>query len=237
MTSTEPPKLTDTITTLVTYVEKQSELLNEKLVKLKTLDTTDKDFMTFEKNSAEISKGSSRLKTGIDELKKNPDFLALPNVIKNNLLDKYITKFSNIVEEYTEISTLYHKKYTHKQTERLKCTLGDSVNEQQIKYIVESGSINEVIAKVLMSDKIEDVLENIKGRHNRILHLENTVLEVNQLVKDVVLLLDAQQEKLDKIQIHIENAKDKVNDGEKEIGSAKKYAKKTRKISALYVVS
>jgi syntaxin 1B/2/3 len=213
-------------------VETQLTALKDIIFKLKNLNISDAEFTQFTKMSTEISNLARTTKINIETLKENKDFQSMQEVIRTGLLKKYKMQFSAIVEDYTEFASTYKTKYKQRQTDRLKSTLGDMVSEEEIGSIVNSGCVGEAIDKVLLSENIHDVVLDIESRHNKILQLETTILELAELFKDLAVLIDTQQETIYSIQQHVETAKEKVEDGHTNLVDAAKHqegaSKKTK---------
>lgn len=75
---------------------------------------------------------------------------------------------------------------------------------------------------------LETVVE-IQDRHDAAKEIERSLLELHQIFLDMAVMVEAQGEKMDDIEHHVVNAAQYVNDGAKNLKTAKKYQKKSRK--------
>jgi t-SNARE complex subunit (syntaxin) len=88
-----------------------------------------------------------------------------------------------------------------------------------------------VIKEALISDNLKNVVQVIEERHLDILKLENQVLEIYELFRDLATLVDLQQESLDVIENRILKAKNYTEKAEVELNEAEEYQKKARAVS------
>ncbi|RUS74209.1 hypothetical protein EGW08_018037 [Elysia chlorotica] len=72
-------------------------------------------------------------------------------------------------------------------------------------------------------------LEMIKEREESIKKLESDIMDVNQIFKDLGMLVHEQGEVLDSIEANIDNSQLAVEEGTKQLGRARDYQSKTRR--------
>ena len=120
------------------------------------------------------------------------------------------------------------KKDLQKRTYREIKIVDSTISDEEIEKIVESGKANDVIKQALISDNLQDVVRVIEERHLDILKLEQQVLEIYELFRDLATLVDLQQESLDVIENRILHAKNYTEKAEVELNEAEDYQKKAR---------
>ena len=111
----------------------------------------------------------------------------------------------------------------------LKIVADNKINDEQIDEIIENGQANDVIKQALFVNNMEEMMKDIKNRHEEIMKLEQSVLEIHELFKDLSNLVDLQQESLDIIEQRVKSSNNYVKAGATKIVKAHDYAKKTRK--------
>lgn len=104
----------------------------------------------------------------------------------------------------------------------------NSLGDDEVDKIIESGKAQDVIKEALISDNLKNVVADIESRHLDILKLEHQVLEIYELFRDLATLVDLQQESLDVIENRIIKAKNYTEKAEVELNEAEEYQKKAR---------
>ncbi len=82
-------------------------------------------------------------------------------------------------------------------------------------------------------------LQDIQDRHADIVRLEKSIIELQQLFIDMSVLVAAQAEMLNQIEVHVNNAVNDTDKGVEALKSAVKYQRKSRKvihIQSLHVI-
>lgn len=103
------------------------------------------------------------------------------------------------------------------RTRRQLKIVDKDITDEEIEKIVESGRAQDVITEALICENLEDVVRDIEERHQGILKLEQQVLEVYELFRDLATLVDLQQESLDVISNRISQAKNYTEKAETEL--------------------
>lgn len=112
---------------------------------------------------------------------------------------------------------------------RILCPLATEADVQRMIQDGES-SAQVFMTKVAGSHAlVYDELARIRSKHQEILRLEQSVQDLSEMFREVALLVDTQGELLDSIEVHVENSKDYMEKGEKELVTARKVQKNTLK--------
>lgn len=90
-------------------------------------------------------------------------------------------------------------------------------------------------AQVLQMENDVD-LEMIRERETAIKQLESDIMDVNQIFKDLGMLVHEQGEVLDSIEANVEHAQIHVEDGTKQLSAAKNYQSKARRKKCCLIV-
>ncbi|XP_066930616.1 syntaxin-7-like isoform X2 [Clytia hemisphaerica] len=75
----------------------------------------------------------------------------------------------------------------------------------------------------------EEELEQVRDRNQRIQQIEEDILNVNEIFRDLATIVHEQGETIDSIESHVELASVQVHEGNKQLQRAKNYQKSARK--------
>jgi len=163
-----------------------------------------------------------------DYEKKNPNSAAKTR-IRQGILETHTRRFRQDMNEYNQMSFEFKQSLQTRTRRQLKILDADNkLSDEAIDKLVEEGSADQVIKKLSGGDAT-DVLRDIELRHTEIQRLEQQVLEVYELFKDLALLVDTQQESLDIIEKRVGSAKEHVIVAESELEIAEDYQRSSRK--------
>ena len=174
------------------------------------------------------------IKQALDEIKAenaayqkaNPSHYSLIQM-RVNLYESHIKKFQNAMNVYN-VAAHNFKQDLQKRTKRELKIVDADLTDQEAEEIVESGRAQDVIKQALVSENLQDVVRVIEERHADIMRLEQQVLEIYELFRDLAVLVDLQQESLDVIENRIMHAKNYTEKAEVELQEAENYQKKAR---------
>jgi t-SNARE complex subunit (syntaxin) len=214
----------------------------QKVEKLKAKDRTAaseqqrKEIMeSLNQIMGETTKEGTRIKKALDEIKMaNAKFEqshsdSAQTQIRSNLYQTHIRRFHTVMNEYNSASHEFKQNLQNRTRRQLKIvTVDRDISDEEIEKIVESGQANEIIKKAMVSDNLQSLVQDIEERHMDILKLEQQVLEVYELFRDLATLVDIQQESLDVIENRIILAKNYTEQAEVELQHAENYQKKAR---------
>lgn len=84
--------------------------------------------------------------------------------------------------------------------------------------------------------KVLETVVEIQDRHDAAKEIEKSLLELHQIFLDMAVMVEAQGEKMDDIEHHVMNAAQYVNDGTKNLKTAKDYQKSSRKWMCIAII-
>jgi len=187
-----------------------------------------------EKVMSETNSHASQIKQKLEDIKKDDDAYAKDNKesaklqVRTNLYQTNIRRFHNLMNQYNSVSQEFRQSLQDRTRRQLKIVNKD-ISEEQVEKILEDGNASKVIQGALISDDLQDVVQDIEDRHLDILRLEKQVQEVFELFRDLAALVDLQQESLDVIETRITNAKNYTEKAEVQLKDAEVYQQKSRK--------
>ena len=178
-----------------------------------TASTTDKQVLTSQMTFilSETTRSGSTAKAVLDRLATDRDIHvrhhpnAASSEIRRNLHAKYVREFQAAVCQFHDASCKC--KASLQNTTRRQLQLVGITDEKKIAEIFESGLTDEVLQQAMTED-LTDMMESIESRHASILTLERSIREAQQLFIDLAMLVDAQQDIVDHIEIRVDSAKD-----------------------------
>ncbi|KAI8913404.1 t-SNARE [Gorgonomyces haynaldii] len=132
--------------------------------------------------------------------------------------------------KYGKVQEKYKDKYKQKMVRELRIARPDA-SPQEIDRAVESGH-GDVFAQEMLSSRIGEqrrVLQEVQGRHDEILKIEQSVEQLATLFQDMQVLLEQQQEQINIVETHVEESTRYMEEGGKEISTAIQIRQSSRK--------
>lgn len=133
-----------------------------------------------------------------------------------------MTEFNNIQIDYRDRC----KARIQRQFE----LTGRTVTDDQLDDMLEQGDWAVFTQGIIMDTaKAKTTLADIEARHADIIKLEASLRELHDMFMDMALLVDAQGELIDRVEVHVERAAEDVLGATKETKEAKKYQSRARR--------
>lgn len=158
--------------------------------------------------------------------------LAADARIRINLHKSLTQQFLDLVQAYHDAQTNYKTKYKTKMQQQFKIVKPNATQEE-IDAAVESGDTSRIFAPQSLDPRLQQQASAasayIEARHNDIVQLERNIYELHQLFVDMSLLVQHQQELLDRIEDHVGGAIVHTQAANSELKTTHEYQKKSRK--------
>ncbi|XP_016484678.1 syntaxin-related protein KNOLLE [Nicotiana tabacum] len=119
---------------------------------------------------------------------------------------------------------------------------GEHPDEEVIEKIISSGNGQggeEFLSRAIQEHgrgKVLETVVEIQDRHDAAKEIEKSLLELHQIFLDMAVMVEIQGEKMDDIEHHVMNAAQYVNDGTKNLKTAKDYQKSSRKWMCIAII-
>ncbi|XP_071732525.1 syntaxin-related protein KNOLLE [Rutidosis leptorrhynchoides] len=120
---------------------------------------------------------------------------------------------------------------------------GEEADEEVIEKIISSGTDGqggeEFLSRAIQEHgrgKVLETVVEIQDRHDAAKEIETSLLELHQVFLDMAVMVEAQGEKMDDIEHHVMNASHYVNDGTKNLKTAKGHQRSSRKCLCLGMI-
>ncbi|XP_051879498.1 t-SNARE domain-containing protein 1 [Pristis pectinata] len=102
---------------------------------------------------------------------------------------------------------------------------------------VEASDPAQAQGQAFLSEVTEDEVELIKQREEALLQIEADMLDVNQIIKDLALLVHEQGENIDSIEANIERAATNVDTANEQLMKASQHQKRARKVKCFFILA
>ncbi|KAJ3105465.1 Syntaxin-1A [Phlyctochytrium planicorne] len=142
-------------------------------------------------------------------------------------------KFLDVMMEYKDVQKKYQEKYKQ-QMQRQFLIVNPAASPEEIdKMLTSGGESGPVFAQSIVQNgqkaEAKRALQDIKDRHADVQRIEKSIIEMQQLFIDMSVLVSAQAELLNHIEINVNDAVEQTDQGVEHLKGATKLQKKTRK--------
>lgn len=153
--------------------------------------------------------------------------------IMTNMHQALGRKHQQLLLDFQKVQ-LEYKGVLQNQQEREMRLLCPEADQNELHAMIEAGANpSQLIVRKMAGahSVILDEIQRINQKHQDILRLEQSCQELAQMFQEVAILVDAQGELLDSIEVHIHNTKDTTAKAVTELEVAKKVQSNTWKWS------
>jgi len=158
--------------------------------------------------------------------------------IRNNMHGNLCKKFTAVARAYGDVQTAYQNSSRERLARQCKVVRPD-LKDDEIEAIVEQGDdavFRDAILEHDLRDKAQQALSYVENKHNDIVKLNNSIMELHQLFVDMSVLVAQQGELIDQIEDNCNMAAEYTSQGVKAIREAAVIQKKSRKKLCCIVV-
>jgi len=151
--------------------------------------------------------------------------------IRNNMHGNLCKKFTAVARAYGDVQTAYQNSSRERLARQCKVVRPD-LKDEEIEAIVDQGDdavFRDAILEHDLRDKARQALSYVENKHNDIVKLNNSIMELHQLFVDMSVLVAQQGELIDQIEDNCNMAAEYTSQGVKAIREAAVIQKKSRK--------
>jgi len=151
--------------------------------------------------------------------------------IRRNMHGNLCKKFTAVARAYGDVQTAYQNSSRERLARQCKVVRPD-LKEEEIEAIVDQGDaavFRDAILEHDLRDKARQALSYVETKHNDIVRLNNSIMELHQLFVDMSVLVAQQGELIDQIEDNCSMAAEYTSQGVKAIREAAVIQKKSRK--------
>lgn len=241
---------------------KEIDVLMEKLIKnLKNLQKANEETKSVTKASAmraikkrmdkdmdEVGKVARGIKMMLEELdrdnlanRKKPG-CELRTAVDRSRISMTVSlkkKLKDSMNDFQRLRQTIHDEYREVVERRVFTVTGSKPTEEMIEQLIETGDSEQIFQKAINKlgrGQVIDALEEIQERHDTAKEIEKKLLELQQVFMDMAMLVEAQGELLDNIEIQVANAMNHVQNGTEALHTAKNLQKSSRKCMMIAII-
>ncbi|KAI4348427.1 hypothetical protein L6164_009152 [Bauhinia variegata] len=140
-------------------------------------------------------------------------------------------KLKELMMDFQGLRQRMMTEYKETVGRRYFTVTGENPDEEVIEKIISNGD-EEFLSRAIKEHgrgKVLETVVEIQDRHDAAKEIEKSLLELHQVFLDMAVMVEAQGEKMDDIEHHVLHASHYVKDGTKNLQTAKKYQKSSRK--------
>ncbi|XP_046395982.1 syntaxin-1A isoform X4 [Ischnura elegans] len=138
-------------------------------------------------------------------------------------------KFVEVMTEYNRTQTDYRERCKGRIQRHLEIT-GRSTTNEELEEMLEQGNPAVFTQGIIMeTQQAKQTLADIEARHADIIKLENSIRELHDMFMDMAMLVESQGELVDRIEYHVAQSVNHVEDARGELKIAEGYQTKARK--------
>lgn len=86
---------------------------------------------------------------------------------------------------------------------------------------------------IMETQQAKQTLADIEARHADIMKLENSIRELHDMFMDMAMLVESQGEMIDRIEYHVEHARDYIETAKQDTKKALVYQSKARRVRTI----
>ncbi|KAL5282933.1 STX1A family protein [Megaselia abdita] len=192
--------------------------------------------------NAEIKQKSNKVRALLKKIQKSNEEEDDPKRLGADLRIRQ-TQHSTLTKLFVEVMTDYNKTQTDYR-EKCKATIqrqleitGRNTSNEELEEMLEQGNISVFTQDIIMdTQQAKQTLADIKARHEDIMNLEKSIRELHDMFMDMAMLIESQGEMIDRIEYHVEHAKDHVTTATQDTKKAKEYQSKARKKKIIIII-
>ncbi|XP_066146271.1 syntaxin-1A-like [Euwallacea fornicatus] len=212
------------------YVRKLDDVtVNQK-------DLNDKIDSLFQNNTNISHQIQSKIKEFEAEI-QDCDTTSAEGRIKNIQYNTLKTRYQKIFKlNSTELENFRNIKKL--QLEAQLRAKGVRVTDEELTRLLEDGTDIHVFTENILAETAEAkrVLQDIEDRHQQLLKIETMLVEVRDLFLQMAIIIDEQQELIDRVEYQAEMAQNFIGRGREDLKSGRKNRMKHLKLKIILIV-
>lgn len=136
-------------------------------------------------------------------------------------------KFLGVMSQFSELQA--QNKMKQRDMVKRQCKIVDpSITDDAIDSVIENGTEGNIFSGKRLAEA-EAALNDIQVRHQDILKLEKSLMELHEMFLDLSIMIESQGEMIDRIEFNVSSAANHVEKASKELKQAVKSQSAARK--------
>ena len=231
------------IWTMIEEVEKNVEEVKKKHSDILSAPQTDeKTKHELEDLMADIKKNAHRIRGKLKDIeqiikeeeqqnKSSADFR-----IRKTQHSTLSCKFVEVMSEYNRTQIDYRERCKSRIQRQLEITGRTTTNEELENMLEQDNPAIFTQGIITETEQAKQTLADIEARHADIMKLETSIKELHDMFMDMAVLVEAQGEMVDRVEYHVEQAKDYVQTATRETRMAAIYQSKARRKKIMILI-
>ncbi|XP_052207574.1 syntaxin-related protein KNOLLE [Diospyros lotus] len=151
-------------------------------------------------------------------------------------------KLKELMMDFQGLRQRMMSEYKETVGRRYFTVTGEYPDEEVIEKVISNGNGlggEEFLQRAIQEHgrgKVLETVVEIQDRHDAANEIERSLLELHQVFLDMAVMVEAQGEQLDDIEHHVMNAAQYVGDGAKNLKTAKKYQRSSRRWMCIGII-
>ncbi|KAI4341312.1 hypothetical protein MLD38_026048 [Melastoma candidum] len=148
-------------------------------------------------------------------------------------------KLKEAMEEFGVLREKISREYRETVQRRYFTVTGENPDEKTLDILISTGESETFLQKAIQEQgrgRVLDTIYEIQERHDAVKDMERNLKELHQVFLDMAVLVQAQGEQLDDIESQVARANSFVHGGTKQLETARKHQKNTRKWTCYAVI-
>ncbi|XP_053205819.1 syntaxin-1A-like isoform X1 [Panonychus citri] len=191
---------------------------------------------------ADIKKTANRVRGKLKSMEQCIEQLEQSNImsadfrIRKTQHSMLSQKFVAVMTDYNKTQTDYRERCKARIQRQLEIT-GKSTTNEELEEMLESGN-PAIFTQGIMTDtqQARQTLADIEARHADIIKLENSIRELHDMFMDMAMLVESQGEMIDRIEYHVEHAREYIETAKQDTKKAREYQSKARRKQIMILI-
>lgn len=179
---------------------------------------------------ADVKRGLELLKArSEEEAAKQPNSAQIK--IRTNMQNAMAKKHQQLLMDFQKAQMTFKRILEQRQMKEMLILMPEASEEQRQELVSEGQTAALMVAKKMAGTHalLLDEVRRIQDKHKDILRLEQSIADLAQMFEEMAVLVDAQGEMLDAIEVHVNNTKGYTAKAEQELIKTRKLMLQGRK--------
>ncbi|XP_028967979.1 syntaxin-1A [Galendromus occidentalis] len=219
----------DKIQTNVEEVKKKhSSILSAPQTDEKVKQELDDMMADIKKTANRVRQKLKHMEQSIEQLEQS-QMMSADFRIRKTQHSMLSQKFVEVMTDYNKTQTDYRERCKARIQRQLEIT-GRVTTNEELEEMLETGNPAIFTQGIIMeTQQAKQTLADIEARHADIMKLENSIRELHDMFMDMAMLVESQGEMIDRIEYHVEHARDYIETAKQDTKKALVYQSKARR--------
>ncbi|XP_044395716.1 syntaxin-132 isoform X1 [Triticum aestivum] len=166
-------------------------------------------------------------------------FALLIPLHNNHMCSTLTMRLRERISEFQTLREAIQTEYREVVERRVFTVTGERADEETIDKLIETGDSEQIFQRAIQEQgrgRVLDTLQEIQERHDMVKEIETKLLELQQIFLDLSVLVEAQGEILNNIEVQVTGAVEHVQTGTNLLQKARVLQKNTRKWTCIAII-